>query len=407
MKIAQFISHFPYPDQFSNPSLARKYVCSGGEIAAYKLSVNLAKMGHSVHVYTSSVNGETKVENSDGLTIHRHGSWFEVGTTRIAPGLLFNPLRDRGMDIVHVQHTTPPGGAAGLAYAKYHRLPLIVTHHGFERFENYGSLPRKILVYLSANFFVDALFAQADRLIVVSPFFAARSRFLKKYGRKTETIPNGIDSEEYRTSLTSLEARKAVNLPPGSPVILFVGSLLPRKGVDVLLRAMQRIVANHPAAQLIILGQGPLRESLLRQAAALGVASHTHFQGFIGDPAQKALYYRAADVLAVPSLDDLEVFPLVLLEGSAAGCAIAASDLETFRVIARDGFNVVSAKAGDPESLAAGIRSIVENDRLKESLSRNAEENVKRFSWLQVAGETEALYRECIADREKGRRPIG
>src|SRR4030042_1342283 len=115
--------------------------------------------------------------------------------------------------------------AAARACAGIGRKPLVVTHHGFERFENYGTLARRLFVFLTANFFVDFLFARADALIAVSPFFASRSRYLKKYMDKTVSIPNGIDLEEYQTPLTAREARSALSLPDAAPVILFVGSL--------------------------------------------------------------------------------------------------------------------------------------------------------------------------------------
>jgi glycosyltransferase involved in cell wall biosynthesis len=398
MNIAQFISHFPYPDQFTDPRLIRDYVCSGGEIAAYKVAVNLAQRGHTVHVFTSSVDGKETVEARDGLTIHRYGSWFEVGNTRVAPRLLWGPLREKSVDIVHVQHTTPPGGAAGFLYAKIHRKPLVVTHHGFERFENYGTLARRFFVFLTANFFVDVLFAQADALIAVSPFFLSRSRFLKKYGNKTASIPNGIDLEEYRTTLTRSAAREKIGLAGDRPVILYVGSLIPRKGVDTLIAAMRKVVDIFPDAELILVGQGLSQKSLVQQADALGLGAHVRFQGFVGDLEQKILYYRAADALVVPSVNDMEMFPLVLLEGSAMGCAMAVSDLETFRCIIRDGYNGISTKAGDPESLAKGILAILENFEWKERLSKNAREYVEKFSWKVVAQETEALYRRCLSE---------
>jgi glycosyltransferase involved in cell wall biosynthesis len=397
VNIAQFISHFPYPDQFTDPRLVRDYVCSGGEIAAYKLAVNLARLGHSVHVFTSSADGRDSVGTFDRLTVHRYGSRFEVGTTRISPRLLWGPLRERGIEIVHVQHTTPPGGAAGWLYARIRRKPLVVTHHGFERFENYGGPARRFFVFLTANFFVDFLFSQADALIAVSPFFGARSRVLKKYRQKTVCIPNGIDLEEYSTPLSAREARKALGLPENIPLILFVGSFIPRKGVDVLLAAMRRVADVHPAAELVLVGQGLMQDALARQAEALGLGARVRFQGYVGEAARKVLYYRSADVLAVPSVDDLEAFPLVLLEGCAVGCAVAASDLETFKIILRDGYNAVSAKAGDAESLAGAILSILRNAGLKKTLSENSQKSAERFSWEHAAAETEKIFRRCLS----------
>ena len=93
---------------------------------------------------------------------------------------------------------------------------------------------------------MDFLFSRADALIAVSPYFASRSLYLKKYKDKTVSIPNGIDLEEYQTSFTMTDARKKLGLPDDPPVVLYVGSLIPRKGVDVLLKAMRRVADIHP-----------------------------------------------------------------------------------------------------------------------------------------------------------------
>jgi glycosyltransferase involved in cell wall biosynthesis len=168
--------------------------------------------------------------------------------------------------------------------------------------------------------------------------------------------------------------------------------------VDTLIAAMRKVVDIFPDAELILVGQGLSQKSLVQQADALGLGAHVRFQGFVGDLEQKILYYRAADALVVPSVNDMEMFPLVLLEGSAMGCAMAVSDLETFRCIIRDGYNGISTKAGDPESLAKGILAILENFEWKERLSKNAREYVEKFSWKVVAQETEALYRRCLSE---------
>ena len=90
MNIAHFISHFPYPDQFVDPRLIRGYVCSGGEIAAYKLAVQLARMGpRCARVY--QFRGWPRIGRNNGRDNHpplcfRGGSGDHAGFTRAALG---------------------------------------------------------------------------------------------------------------------------------------------------------------------------------------------------------------------------------------------------------------------------------------------------------------------------------
>jgi len=301
VRIGQFISHFPYQTQFSDPRYTDSYVCSGGEIAGLEVAVNLAQRNHKVLVFTSSVDRSGSIETFDGLCIHRYGSWFRIGDTQVSPKLLWGPLRDaRDVDVVHVQHTTPPGGAAGLLCAKVWRKPLVVTHHGFERFDSYGSLLRRITVYLTANLFVDRLFSQASAIVAISPHFMKESRFLYKYQDKTVNIPNGVDVEEYDTSLTKIASRENLGLSLNHPLALFLGSLIPRKGVDVLLKAMRKVVDVIPTVKLVLVGRGPMRDQLEEQTSDLGLTHHVRFEGFV----EKTLRVCQGTCAAVLLADD-------------------------------------------------------------------------------------------------------
>jgi glycogen(starch) synthase len=255
---------------------------------------------------------------------------------------------------------------------------------------------RKVTVYLTANLFVDHLFSNANAIISISPYFASKSRFLSKYQDKTVNIPNGVNLEKYNTRLNHIASKKQLGLPTDRPLILFLGSLIPRKGADILLEAMRIVINKFPIAELILVGRGPMLGQLKKQASELELDQHIRYEGFIGENALKSLYYRAADVFVVPSVNNMEMFPLVLLEGSALGCAMVVSDLETFKCIIKHGYNGIVSKAGDPKSFADGIISILSNPNLQRHLSKNAEEYVQQFSWQAIAKKTEELYQQFV-----------
>lgn len=365
---------------------------------AYHLTRQLARRGHDVTIVTSSADDRSGTDDYDGLKIHRYASRFQIGDTHISPSLLWKPPGDLGeVDIVHVHHTTPPGGAAGLMCAKRLKKPLVVTHHGFERFDDYGSILRRITVFFSAHLFVDMLLSQATAIIALSPYFIKLSRFLHKYLDKTVVIPNGVDLEEYALAISARDCRAQLGLPVGVPLVLYVGSFRPRKGVRVLLKAFKRVVTDLPEAQLILLGQGPKEGALKQLASELGLSSHVHFVGFIADNRTKAMYYRAADALVIPSTtSEMESFNLVILEGSASGCAMVVSDLETFKYIILEGTNAVVTRAGDASSLGDGILRVLRNPDLRMSLSAEAVRRVRPFSWSSVAEQTEDLYERIL-----------
>ncbi len=399
MKIVHFISHFPYPDQLANPALTDRYVCSGGEWAAHHLIEEQAKAGHDVSVVASSVTRRNVLEQREGFAVRRYGSWFKIGETLFAPGMFFRPVTDINKpDIVHVHHTTPPGGMAGLACNRTWKSPLVVTHHGFENPDSYGNWIRRAAVFLSAKYFVGRLFSAANRIIYISPAFIQQSRFLGKFISKSISIPHGIHLAEYHTGLPVEQARRELGLTPEGHYGLFVGTLIPPKGLGVLLRALPEVLEKYPDFHLLVLGRGPSEPEFRQQAADLGVSGNVQFVGFIGEARKKFLYYRASDVLVIPSLTLNEMYCFVLYEGAAAKCCIVTSDLDVFRKVIDDRVTGMLTKSGDHAEIAKVLVEVLGNKELQERLRHGARSKIPLLSWTEVARRTGNLYASLLKE---------
>jgi glycosyltransferase involved in cell wall biosynthesis len=401
MKIVHFISHFPYPDQLANPALTDRYVCSGGEWAAYHLVEEQAKAGHDVSVVASSVTRRNVLEQREGFAVRRYGSWFKIGETLFAPGMFFRPVTDINKpDIVHVHHTTPPGGMAGLACNRTWKSPLVVTHHGFENPDSYGSWIRRAAVFLSAKYFVGRLFSAANRIIYISPAFIQQSRFLGKFISKSISIPHGIHLAEHHTDLPVEQARRELGLTPEGHYGLFVGTLIPPKGLGVLLRALPEVLEKYPDFHLLVLGRGPSEPEFRQQAADLGVSGNVQFVGFIGEARKKLLYYRASDVLLIPSFLN-EMYCFVLYEGAAAGCCIVTSDLEVFKSVINDHVNGILTPAGNSAEMAKALGEVLEDRQLQHRLMRTAKSQIPIPSWENAARKTEQVYAALLKEEHE------
>ncbi len=401
MKIVHFISHFPYPDQLANPALTDRYVCSGGEWAAHHLIEEQAKAGHDVSVVASSVTRRNVLEQREGFAVRRYGSWFKIGETLFAPGMFFRPVTDINKpDIVHVHHTTPPGGMAGLACNRTWKSPLVVTHHGFENPDSYGNWIRRAAVFLSAKYFVGRLFSAANRIIYISPAFIQQSRFLGKFISKSISIPHGIHLAEYHTGLPVEQARRELGLTPEGHYGLFVGTLIPPKGLGVLLRALPEVLEKYPDFHLLVLGRGPSEPEFRQQAADLGVSGNVQFVGFIGEARKKLLYYRASDVLLIPSFL-IEMYCFVLYEGAAAGCCIVTSDLEVFKSVINDHVNGILTPAGNSAEMAKALGEVLEDRQLQHRLMRTAKSQIPIPSWENAARKTEQVYAALLKEEHE------
>lgn len=174
----------------------------------------------------------------------------------------------------------------------------------------------------------------------------------------------------------------------GRPVILFMGRLVEKKGVEHLLTAYARACARMPDSELVIAGDGPLSEALRRQAATLGLGERVRFVGHVGGEAKTSLL-RDAALHVVPSIvattGDVEGLPVSLLEGLAWGkicIATVQSGANEILEHGRDGFIVAG---GDVETLAealVGASTLAPARRL--AMQAAARQRALAFEWPVV-----------------------
>jgi glycosyltransferase involved in cell wall biosynthesis len=178
-------------------------------------------------------------------------------------------------------------------------------------------------------------------------------------------------------------------IPPG-PFVLVVGTLEPRKGHDVLLRA----AARHPTDdfRLVFAGADSGRSADIHALAAqLGVADRLILLGRVDD-ARLAGLYRDATLLCLPSL--AEGFGLPVLEAMAFGLPVLASDLPAIREVT--GGAAVLAPPGDVEGLAEAMSRLLGDQRLRSRLSELGPPRASLFSWEAAAEATVHAYRAAL-----------
>ena len=178
-------------------------------------------------------------------------------------------------------------------------------------------------------------------------------------------------------------------------MVLFVGRLVPHKGVEFLLEAVHRL---RPSATVVVAGEGPQRQALQRSAEALGVGTRVVFAG--GVPHEELpTYYRAADVLVLPSISRLEAFGLVGLEAMASERPVVLSDIPGVREVIEDGKEGLLAPPADPEGLAARINELLDDPgRRREMGARGRERVLRLFTWDVVGAQFRDIYERLAAD---------
>ncbi len=180
----------------------------------------------------------------------------------------------------------------------------------------------------------------------------------------------------------------------GKTLVLFAGRLVPRKGVECLLRAWTAVVPEFPDARLLILGDGPLQEPLEMTAADLGISESARFAGRVDNVPE---YLRAADVFVLPSLQ--EGLPNSLLEAMASGLPVIATTIGGTVDVVREGRDAVLVAPGDPAALGKGLKFLVGDPAARESLGKAALESIAASYGLETICRR---YFELYRDIESG-----
>jgi rhamnosyl/mannosyltransferase len=234
---------------------------------------------------------------------------------------------------------------------------------------------------------------RADRVIVSSPALADQAAELQPIRAKCEVIPFGIDAARWtRTGAVARDA-DALRQRHGTPLVLFVGRMVPYKGVDVLLRALVGL----PATTLLV-GSGPLLDGMKRLAKELGLGEHAVFLDELDDTRMAAMYH-ACDVFTLPSVGTNEAFGIVQLEAMACGKPVVSTQLPTgVPWVNRHGETGLVVPPGDAGGLHEALGRLVGDADLRARLGEQGRRRVlTEFTVERMVQQTVSLYRAVVA----------
>ncbi len=364
MRIAILVSGFP-PDRVG-----------GMEIATYNIAKHLAHNGHSIHIITSSYPPHL---NESEFTVHPVSM---RGTKIIGPFFdqrkILPIIKEINPDIIHAQGISTSGISGFTAYLikKSLKIPYVVYGRGGDV---YPFKVEKILV--------KAILNNADSIIALTEHM---KREMQKISAKNIlVIPNGIDmarfndqSPDFSDSLNSKEKK-----------IIFVGNLRPEKGLNYLIEAVLHISKKDINIQLLVVGDGPQRESLEKMVTKLNINDKVTFSGKT-DTNRVPVYLKNSDVFVLPSLH--EGFPNVLLEAMASGLPVVASDVCGINEIIEDNKNGFLVKPQNSKEIAEKILLLLDNRYLRENICKENRKKASRYSWQRTVHMLENVYSSTL-----------
>lgn len=219
---------------------------------------------------------------------------------------------------------------------------------------------------------------RATKVIVVSK--AVELLLLKKqrFAGSHETIYNGVDTSRFEpTCERDLSARDALHIPGGDIVFGQVSSLIPRKGIDILLRAFALVARDRSNVTLVLVGDGPNGNAYRELARRLGIADKVVFAGNQSDP--RSFYQHVFDVNILASRSD--AFPLTLLEASACGLPSIGSNVDGVGEAISDRSTGFLFESENDEMLACKMRFLADDVPARREMGLAARRlAVNRFS---------------------------
>jgi rhamnosyl/mannosyltransferase len=327
-------------------------------------------------------------EQVNGVPVTRAGSIVRAGSVWLSAALI--PWLRRDSSDVLVLHEPNPMALVAYALARpRHRL--IVWYH--------SEVIRPRWRYRAFYHpFVSFALRRAARIVVSSPALVEHAAALAPYRDRAVVIPFGLpdpaQTPQDRRAPAPDPTETTVRAKWSGQIVLFVGRLVPYKGVDVLLRAVR-----DARAAVVIVGDGPLRQQLERLAADLGVADRVFFLGTLSEEAL-AGWYHACDLLVLPSTTRAEAFGLVQLEAMARGKPVVSTRLASgVPWVNQDGVTGLTIPPGDAGALREAIVRILASDELQARMGAAARRRfLEHFTYGRMIDRTTDLYQEVVVE---------
>ena len=361
----------------------------GGEYLFFLLAKELVKRGHSVHVITQRLSDTAEFEQVDGINIHRVGS--EITYSGTLPPTIGTNLRylssavkkggsiikdnrntTRRIDIIHSNTYVP--ALSGYLCSKLYDLPHVITFH-----DVYQASDKKFwknwtaLQHTNVPFYASSLSRIVEKIVLkLNPaVFHTVSEMSKEdlmnFGVKADkiaVIPNGLESSSYQqysvggeTKITTSSEQNAV----------FVGRLVFYKNIQTVIRAFRKVITVVPNAKLIIMGDGPFKEELLKEADP--IKENVIFTQRVSHD-YKLKKIAESSFMIFPSL--IEGFGIAIIEAFACKKPVLVSDIRPMSDIVKDNHSGFLISPFDEEEWANKMIYLFRNIEQQKRMGENA-----------------------------------
>lgn len=344
------------------------------------LAEQLISLGHSVSVLAPGDEdmpglAPYVVMAGKAVPIPYNGSVARLQFGVVSAARVRRWLRDGAFDVVHVHEPAPP--SLSLLACMIHDGPMVATFH--------AATARSRFLSMFDNVLQPFLEKLAGRIAVSA---AARNVIVEHLGADAVVIPNGVEVSHFA------HAQPLPGYPRDGGTVGFIGRYdEPRKGMDVLVAAVERLADERPNLQVVVAGRGDASE--FRGRLPGGLAPRFELLGQVSEQ-DKARMLRSVDVYCAPNTGQ-ESFGVILLEAMAARTPIVASDIDAFRRVLAGGAAGELFATGDPSALAGSLGGVLDEPHRRAELVRAGDDAVAPYDWRVVVHAVLRVYELAIA----------
>lgn len=381
MKILEFTPYFiPY--------------IGGQEKYVHNLCKYLVRSGHDVTVITSNIPKGNKHEINNGIKIFRYFCLGTILRNPITPGFIFLKSKIANYDIVHIHNEHSTSALLAAVYRLNVDVPLVVTCHGQLKF---GDSIKNFIEKIYSRLFGKMIFKISDLIIALSE---SDKKYIISLGipsEKIKVIPNAIDKYQYQYQsgqISDVEFQNFKNkyILSDKKIVLFVGQVIKRKGIEYLLKAIPIVVKNYSIneIQFVIIGNGDMLIDAKKLCYSLGIENHVLFLSDINNKDLEKFYF-ISDIFVLPSLS--EGLPTVILEAMYFGVPVIASDIPGINDYFSETAILVPPR--NEREIAYSILRVFTDKKDVKELSKKGKEFIdSKFSWDKIAQEYECLFKD-------------
>ena len=393
---------------------------NGVAVFSHNLAVGLVKRGYEVIVICPSQTGKSYEENVDGvrtvylksvdakvypdqihaipekkrfLGVKLPHLWYKNGfRISVFPSQEIKAVLDGFQpDVVHVQ-VSDPIGLSVVSYARKHGIPVVTTEHNQpEVLTDPLHVPK--LMKKPANYLLSTYFRnrQSKSDFVTMPTEQAIRGLLreKELGVPVAAVSNGVDLSHFKPGKAGEAIYRKYDILSDKKTVLYVGRIDPEKKVGIVVEAFLKAGVDN--SQLVVVGDGVDRAKLDNK---FGKTDNIHFLGRVaGDDLYEL--YRVGDVFATAS--EIETQGIVLIEAAASGLSLIAVDKGAVSEVCIDEENGYLCEPGSVPEIAAAIKKILVDDKLRARFSKKSLEIAKEHDFETTLDKFTNIYKKVTS----------